>query len=139
MCRGLRVCLEITWVQREKRRKALTLKTHTRPVFPISIRIDVLLSNVFREVFSYIKDDFSLGIANKYKSLSRFCLGLLIGYLILITAIAFGMWLPFLLYLNSQDERSNQLLSMIPLCFIVKIRHIYVFLEDRAQRIQGFK
>lgn len=80
---------------------------------------------------------FSLGVSKSYDYGSSICLGLLIGYLFLITLITFAAWQPFLIYWNNVDAKSKRVLAILPLDLILKIHHIFKYLEEQTFEIQG--
>jgi len=101
------------------------------------LMIVIISDQVLRKLFREMRNSFTLGISNSYKSFSNTSLILLICYIILITLITFGLWQPFLIYLNKLREKSDKMLAIIPLKFILKMQHTYTFLEERTLRIQG--
>ena len=87
---------------------------------------------MIRPLFTEVRNSFTNGITNTYKNISDIRLGLLIGYLLLITLIIICVSQPFLGYVNGIDTNSKKMLALLPLELIMKIKQIYKYLEEKT-------
>ena len=82
-----------------------------------------------RPLLSDVRDSLIEGIKITYTNISDIRLGLLIGYLLIITILILFIWQPFLNYMQKTDIQAKKMLLIPPLELITKIRHIYNYIE----------
>ena len=74
-----------------------------------------MLENVIRPLGDELKKFLLDGILLKFQEVSSTCLGVLVGYLIMLFVITVFIWRPFLSYSDKIDLKVKKMLAMIPL------------------------
>ena len=70
------------------------------------------------------------GITDAFNDVTVVCLGILIGYLIFIGIIGAVIWGRFLIYLKNLHLKVKQMLAIIPLELVLKVKQIQNYFED---------
>eukprot|EP00826_Nyctotherus_ovalis_P001083 TRINITY_DN10126_c0_g5_i1.p1 TRINITY_DN10126_c0_g5~~TRINITY_DN10126_c0_g5_i1.p1 ORF type:complete len:248 (+),score=58.74 TRINITY_DN10126_c0_g5_i1:369-1112(+) len=68
-------------------------------------------------------------ITEAFNEIVVVCLGVLIGYLALVVVVGIGVWGAFLLYLRKVDLRVKQMLAIIPVELILRVKKIQSYFE----------